>query len=212
MRIELDTYARKCSQNLKRSHQCDSKDSKFGNKINEHCICTCCRSTFMRRQVVLFEKKNYDFKNKSVDTALSKNFWCKKSIHEFICKMCHRCLLKRRDVFSSIPQNAFCRSSKYAEKSSNDSGSNGKINDKKCNQGHLNWNNTLAEMGHCSNFEDLVKYVDRLGELPVLDKNFKGLRQINTDRRDFLTFESIPVDVGVFKEDLFPVFTSGAGS
>ena len=67
-------------------------------------------------------------------------------------------------------------------------------------------------MGRCSNFEDLVKYVDQLGELPVLDKNFKGLRQINTDRRDFLAFESIPVDVGVSKEDLFPVFTSGAGS
>ena len=121
---------RKCSQNLKRSsHQCDSKDSKFGNEINQPCICTCCHSTFMRRQVVLFEKKNYDFKNKSVDTALSKNFRCKKSIYEFICKMCHGCLHNRRDAFPSIPQNAFCRSSKYAEKSSNDSGSNGKIND-----------------------------------------------------------------------------------
>ena len=95
-----------------------------------------------------------------------------------------------------------------------DSGSNGKINDKQdhCKQGHLNWNNTLAEMGRCSNFEDLVKYVDRLRELPVLDKNFKGLRQIDTDRRDFLAFESIPGDVGVSKEDLFPVFTSVAGS
>ena len=90
----------------------------------------------------------------------------------------------------------------------------GKLNDKQdhCKQGHLNWNNTLAEMGRCSNFEDLVKYVDRLGELPVLDKNFKGLRQINTDRRDFLAFESIPGDVGVSKEDLFPVSSSGAGS
>ena len=85
MKNRVRYICQKCSQNLKRSsHQCDSKDSKFGNKINEPCICTCCHSTFMRRQVVLFEKKNYDFKNKCVDTALSKNFRCKKSIYE--CK------------------------------------------------------------------------------------------------------------------------------
>ena len=204
----------KCSHNLKKpSHACERKDSKLDHKSSEPCFCTCCHSQFMRKQVVLFEKKNYDFKNKSVNTALGKNCRYKKCIYEYICKTCHGTLRKRRDAFPSIPNNAFCRTM-YTEKSSNECGNSGKSNEKRdqCQHRHLNWNNTLAEMGLCNNFDDLVRCVDRLGELPALSKNFKGIRQSNGDKRDYLAYDSVPVDVGISKDELFPVSTSGAGS
>ena len=89
----------KCSHNLKKpSHACERKDSKLDHKSSEPCFCTCCHSQFMRKQVVLFEKKNYDFKNKSVNTALGKNCRYKKCIYEYICKTCHGTLRKRRSA------------------------------------------------------------------------------------------------------------------
>ena len=48
--------------------------------------------------------------------------------------------------------------------------------------------------------------------MPALDKKFKGLRQLIHDRLDSLAFHRVPNDVGVSKDDLFAVFTSGAGS
>ena len=56
-----------------------------------------------------------------------------------------------------------------------------------------------------------MSYVDTL-ELPVRGRNFKGLKQVSTDKRDNLAYSRGPNDVGISKEDLVPVLTSGAGS
>ena len=208
---------RKCSQNLKRSSiDSGKKELKINiSKVCESCTCTCCHETFQRKQVILFEKKNYDFNNKCVQNALDKICRCKKSIYEFICKPCHGSLRKQRNAFPSIPKNAFCRSLSPEKLSPKNCGSNGRLDDKgkqRKHIGHINWNNIFAGIGCCHSFDQLRKYVDGIGDLPALPKNFRGLRQMSGDKRDFLAYESIPSDVGVAKQELFPVVTSGKGS
>ena len=78
-------------------------------------------------------------------------------------------------------------------------------------RGNGYWSDILEAMGEKNSFEDLKRYVDTL-ELPVLGRNFKGLKQVSTDKRDNLAYSLIPNDVSVSKEDLVPVLTSGAGS
>ena len=85
----------------------------------------------------------------------------------------------------------------------------GKKKQSSTSKGNGFWSDILETMGRRNSFEDLKSYVDTLA-LPGLD--FKGLRQVSNDKRDNLAYSRDPNDVGVDKEDLMPVLTSGAGS
>ena len=69
----------------------------------------------------------------------------------------------------------------------------------------------FENVGNTSNFDEAKHYMDKV-KFPALDKEFKGLKQLIHDRLDSLAFHRVPNDVGVSKDDLFAVFTSGAGS
>ena len=73
------------------------------------------------------------------------------------------------------------------------------------------WLHIFERVGNTSSFDEAKSYMDKV-KLPALDKKFKGMRQLIHDRLDSLAFHRVPNDVGVSKDDLFAVFTSGAGS
>ena len=209
---------RSCRYNLKGlSRENEKSDIKDASNESVY-VCTCCHGSFKRqKQVVFFKRKNYDFENKCVQVALNEEVRCKNSIYEHICKNCHHQLRKQKNVFPRIPENAYCRS-KNPEKFCNGCKSGdfkgvqaGKKKQSSTSRGNGFWSDILETMGRKNSFEDLKSYVDTLA-LPALDKNFKGLRQASNDKRDNLAYSRVPNDVGVDKEDLIPVLTSGAGS
>ena len=190
-------------------------------------LCTCCHKVFhIRKQVNLFKRKNYDFGNKIVGEALSKEFRCKNSIYEFICVECHGCLRSAKGKFPRFPKDAFCQKEKcdnncdpvsigvkYAKKC--DKLNNGKKCDKVIGRRNtsttVDWNGILRRMEKCSNFEDLKRYVINL-KLPSLPSKFEKNKQLDSDRRDALAYEFLPSDFGVNRGQLFPVASSGGGS
>ena len=209
---------RSCRYNLKGlSRENEKSDIKDASNETVY-VCTCCHGSFKRqKQVVFFKRKNYDFENKCVQVALNEEVRCKNSIYEHICKNCHHQLRKQKNVFPRIPENAYCRS-KNPEKFCNGCKSGdfkgvqaGKKKQSSTTRGNGFWSDIFETMGRKNSFEDLKSYVDTLA-LPALDKNFKGLRQVSNDKRDNLAYSRVPNDVGVDKEDLMPVLTSGAGS
>ena len=178
-------------------------------------LCTCCHSIFKRKkQVVFFKKKNYDFENKCVQVALSEQVRCKNSIYEHICKNCHNQL---KNTFPRIPENAHCRlenREKFCNgcTTGNSKGlQGGKKKQMNKNVGADLWLHIFETVGNTSSFDEAKSYMDKV-KLPALDKKFKGLRQLIHDRLDSLAFHRVPNDVGVSKDNLFAVFTSGAGS
>ena len=209
---------RSCRYNLKGlSKESENTDIKDASKETVY-VCTCCHSSFKRqKQVIFFKRKNYDFENKCVQVALSEDVRCKNSIYEHICKNCHYQLRQKKNVVPRIPENAYCRSKnpeKFCKgcKSSDSKGLQGeKKKQSGVSRGTGYWSDILETMGEKTSFDDLKSYVDTL-ELPVLGRNFKGLRQVSNEKRDNLAFSRIPNDVGASKEDLVPVLTSGGGS
>ena len=77
---------RKCSYGLRGVHN-DSAKNVYSEMTNPSSfLCTSCHKVFHnRKQVNVFKRKNYDFGNKIVAEALSKDMRCKSSIIEFIC-------------------------------------------------------------------------------------------------------------------------------
>ena len=190
-----------------------TKGNKEISNVDEY-YCTCCHNIFRQKyQVVFFKKVNYDFTNEKVKFALSDEVRMKKYIYEFICKSCHRYLNKRNGIFVKIPKNAYCYignseksndTFKYQNYGKREKGNN-------YLEGNQYWNNILSTMSRKKSFDDLKVYVDEV-VLPSIDRNFKGMTQLNSDMRDYLTKTILPNDIGVSNDDLFPVFTSGAGS
>ena len=178
-------------------------------------LCTCCHSIFQRKkQVVFFKKKNYNFENKCVQVALSEQVRCKNSIYEHICKSCHNQL---KATFPKVPENAhcrlenpekFCNGCKTGSSKGLQGGKKKQMNNRK---GVDFWLDVFQKVGNTSSFNEAKRYMDSV-ELPALDKKFKGLRQLIHDRLDSLAFHHTPNDMDVSKDDLFAVFTSGAGS
>ena len=177
-------------------------------------LCTCCHKLFTdRKKVVLFLKKNYDVERKPGKIVLSKEFRCKKSLIEYICKECHSCLRVGKSRKPSVPPNAYCYQNNrevVAHKCTN-----GKYSEK-VKKGEnvttpVNWNRMLECMNACISFEELEVCVRSL-DIPVLTHEFRGLQQLRNDKRDATAYYLIPDDVGVQKEKLFPVFTTGDGN
>ena len=163
---------------------------------------------------MFFKKKNYDFENKCVQVALSEQVRCKNSIYEHICKNCHNEL---KNTFPKIPENAHC-CLQNPEKFCNGCTTGklkglqgGRKKQMSNNVGADFWLHIFERVGNTSSFDEAKSYMDKV-KLPALDKKFKGLRQLIHDRLDSLAFHRVPNDVGVSKDDLFAVFTSGAGS
>ena len=75
----------------------------------------------------------------------------------------------------------------------------------------FDWNETLQNLNACINFDELERCV-RLLDIPDLTCDFKGLQQMIHDKRDATAFYLIPDDVGVHKDRLFSVYTTGDGS
>ena len=152
-------------------------------------VCTCCHRSFYRqKQEVVFKRKNYDFENKCVQVALSEEVSCKNSIYEHICKNCHY-QRKQKNVIPRIPQNAYCHlknPEKFCQGCKSGDLKGLQAGEKKqsgVRRGNGYWSDILETMGEKNSFEDLKSYVDTL-ELPVLGRNFKGLKQVSTDKRD----------------------------
>ena len=84
---------RKCSFGLRRVRN-NNAENVYSEMTNPSSfLCTLCHKVFhKRKQVHLFRRKNYDFENRVVAEALSKEMRCKSSIYEFICVDCHKCL------------------------------------------------------------------------------------------------------------------------
>ena len=56
-------------------------------------LCTGCHRIFdNRKNVVLFARKKYDLTSDPAQTALKKEFRCKRSLYEYMCLECHSCL------------------------------------------------------------------------------------------------------------------------
>ena len=220
---------KRCNFRLKNFRK-DNVENVYNELTNPSSfLCTCCHKVLHeRRQVHLFRRKNYNFDNKIVAEALSKEVRCKSSIYEFICKECHQCLRQAKGKFPRCPKDAYCRKGKcdsldydcdedyvmYTAECDKTHSKHvcDKVGSKKKNVATIvDWKNILNEMEKCSNFEDLKRYVLKL-KLPSLPKQFKGLRQLDSDRRDVLACQFIPGDVGVDRNELFPVASSGGGS
>ena len=54
-------------------------------------VCTSCQRMFIQKNIKLFDEKNYDGKNSTIQQFLSKRFKVMNK-SEFICKPCHRAL------------------------------------------------------------------------------------------------------------------------
>ena len=209
---------RSCRHNLKGlSKESDKTELNDSSKEIVY-VCTCCHSSFKnQKQVVFFKKKNYDFENKCVQVALSEEVRCKNSIYEHICKNCHYQLRKQKNVVPRIPEKAYCRSKnpekfcKGCKLGAVQGVQAAKKKQSGISRGNGFWRHILETMGKKTSFEDMKRYVDSL-ELPSLDRNFKGLKQVRNDKRDYLAYNRVPNDIGVDKEDVMPVLTSGAGS
>ena len=179
---------RSCRYNLKGlSKESENTDIKDASKETVY-VCTCCHSSFKRqKQVIFFKRKNYDFENKCVQVALSEDVRCKNSIYEHICKNCHYQLRQKKNVVPRIPENAYCHSKnpeKFCKgcKSSDSKGLQGeKKKQSGVSRGTGYWSHILETMGEKTSFDDLKSYVDTL-ELPVLARNFKGLRQVSNEK------------------------------
>ena len=96
------------------------KEPKFPGKkqkVNEPDLyfCTCCHQEKSRKQIVYFELKNYDFGNKVVSNALAGDVYCKKSLFEYICRVCHRALCIGRGSFLIMPPNAIAKKGKICK-------------------------------------------------------------------------------------------------
>ena len=66
----------------------------------------------------------------------------------------------------------------------------------------------MQNLNACINFDELERCV-RLLDIPDLTCDFKGLQQMIHDKRDATAFYLIPDDVGVHKDRLFSVYTTG---
>ena len=160
---------------------------------------TCCHKIFEnRKNVVLFTRKNYDLSSNPGKAVLNKEFRCKRSLLEYICKECHSCLQIGKSRTPTIPPNAYCLK-------------NNNLGNGQCVNGIINWNRMLQSMNACINFQELESCVRSL-DIPDVTCEFKGLRQMRNDKRDATAFFLIPDDVGVRKENIFPVHTTGDGS
>ena len=130
--------------------------------------------------------------------VLKKELRCKQSLFEYICLECHNCLRIGKSRTPSIPPNAYC----FQKENIKTTGSLTTF---------FNWNRILNNLNACINFEELDRCVRSL-DLPNLICDFRGLGQMIHDKRDATAFYLIPDDVGVNKEKLFPVNTTGDGS
>ena len=64
-------------------------DDTAESKTKHGCVCTCChKKNIIRKNCVIFVKKNYDFKNDVIVHAL-ENRYRERNNKEFICKPCH---------------------------------------------------------------------------------------------------------------------------
>ena len=221
---------RKCNFGLKGVRN-DSAENVYNEMTNPSSfLCTSCHKVFHeRKQVNLFKRKNYNFDNKIVAEALSKEVRCKSSIYEFICVDCHQCLRHAKGKFPKIPKDAYFKNKKCDDLNYNcDVNCDVEKYTEECNKLYsgkdsdrvgskigisttVDWKNILNRMEKCCNFDDLKRYVLGL-KLSSLPSEFKGLQQMRNDKRDALAFKFLPNDIGVDRSELFPVATSGFGS
>ena len=221
---------RKCSFGLRgvRNNNAENVYSEMTNPSSF--LCTSCHKVFhKRKQVHLFKRKNYDFENRVVAEALSKEMRCKSSIYEFICVDCHKCLRRAKGKFPKFPKDVYCRRKecddlnyncdvncdveRYTEVCDKLYSKNicDKVGDRRDMSTTVEWEDILNTMEKCCSFDELKRYVLGL-KLPTLPNQFKGLQQMRCDKRDVLTFTFLPNDIGIDKSELFPVATSGYGS
>ena len=222
--LELDTVSKKlpkdvnvqknyvryvckmCRNELRVLSKGNTVPKKEKYHFNVTYACTCCHDRFtLKNQVVMFKKKNYDFDNVHVKKALSDRVRHKTSMYEHICKGCHSKLRKKHTGFVEVPRNAYCLriDSELHPKRKELS------NSEQCNGQY--WRNIFERMQRCVTFEQLENYVKHL-QVPGLETSFKGLYQLQHDRRDYLANSDVPTDIGIDHTMLVPVHTSGAGS
>ena len=204
-----------CQNNLQGLSRGKEVMTKKNDTLYLDYLCTCCHKEFkMKQQVIRFRKKNYDFNNENVKLALNESIRIKNSIYEYICKVCHSNLRKKKECYPQIPKNAY-HHVKSEQKESSESG-NMRANGGEMHQlriiGHADyWTNILSVMSKMNSYMKLKQYVNHLS-LPALDKNFKGLYQLAHDKRDYLAKVCMPSDIGFPCEELVPVYTTGDGS
>ena len=166
-------------------------------------FCTCChQEKKSRKQIVYFKLKNYDFGNKVVSNALAGDIYCKKSLFEYICRVCHQALHIGRGSFPIMPPKAIAKMGKIC---------------KECQKNNSRYNTIKEKLDILKSMKSLKKFqftckvcenIVRVSKFSFLEGN----RHLHHYNRDALAHLLVQDDCPVHREEAFPVYTKGDGN
>ena len=140
---------------------------------------------------------------KIVSKALAKDVCCKKSMIEYICKVCHHALCMKVGTFLKMPANAVAKKGSICKSCQLNTNRTHVIEDK--------WEQIWKTMQGIKNFNTLSRYVKAMPK-PEPIEHLLGNRHLQNYTRDALAHFLVPDDSPVCKEEAFLVMTTENGN
>lgn len=208
--IEKVCYVcKKCHRSLKKqpTKPLESADNPETKKpCDTKYICTCChQDKHSRKYVVMFQRKNYDFKNESVVFCLEDSMRSKCGLFEYICKTCHKSL---KDRHPRVPIKSAARKLKKNLVVNSCGDTSNAYEDL---MERIRWHNLARGMDKLRSFLSLEAYLKHAGVGKTIPQ-IRGSSELDYYPRDIEGEKLLPGDVPFERDDVILVKTASDGN